>query len=412
MWEQAIGTFPVAFTEDGDEWAYHLKNAMGGSGFQRISGTDGAGGPVAMGPPLDGSMTSILRVRPHADGITCTVVGEDGTLSPAQIDPWRAGAHTAVGEIGRHQKPHAWDALVGLSPSTILGPDLRGQLSGRNLGPLDLAASGVYMREFRGPERVDSHFTGISRTFPVVVTGRVTTYHWDRVVPVAQAQLRRVCALLTLSRKQLWEPRTHPWPQTAAGSTLKIPISVGPEFPSPEGQEWTGEVPPGTAGWRLPWWVDQAWERLENDSGLSTALNAYYEAMRLHRRHPSLALLTYVAAIEGVGMRFIPDALCDCHPECTHYKGVAEKRFRKALKTVLTQREVKELAGPLYDKRSHTGHRGTLFGSEEVFGYAPTGPFQTSPYFQFEAMMLGQLAMVTNAVLVKAFSDPDRGPGG
>jgi hypothetical protein len=70
-------------------------------------------------------------------------------------------------------------------------------------------------------------------------------------------------------------------------------------------------------------------------------------------------------------MRFVPNALCDCHPECTHYKGVAEKRFRKALKTVLTQREVKELAGPLYDKRSHTGHRGTLFGSE--------GPGQLPP---------------------------------
>lgn len=51
MWEQGIGTFPVAFTEDGDEWAYHLKNAMGGSGFQRISGTDGAGGRWRWGRP-------------------------------------------------------------------------------------------------------------------------------------------------------------------------------------------------------------------------------------------------------------------------------------------------------------------------------------------------------------------------
>ncbi|MGW3251445.1 hypothetical protein ACWDCX_12820 [Streptomyces fungicidicus] len=411
MWEQDIGCFPVAFAEDGDEWAHHLGNVMGGSGFHRISGTDGVGGPVEMGPPLHGSVTSILRVHPHPAGIACTVVGEDGTLAPDQVDPWRIGAHTAVSEIGRHQQPQVWDALVGLSPSVGLGPDTLGELTARSLGPLDLASAGVYMREFRGPERVDSHFIGIRRTFPVIVTGRVTTYHWDRVVPVAQVQLRRVCALLTLSTRLLWEPRSHPWPQSSTGPTLKVPISVNPGFSMPTGQEWTGDVPPGTGNWKLPWWVDQAWERLENDSGLNIALNAYYEAVRLQRRHPSLALLTYVAAIEGVGMRFVPDALCNCHPECTHSKGVAEKRFRKALKTVLTQREVKELAGPLYDKRSHTGHRGTLFGSEEVFGYAPTGMFQASPYFGFEALLLGQLATVANAVLVKAFSAAGSGSG-
>jgi hypothetical protein len=407
VWEQDIGTFPVAFTEDGDEWAHHLEKAMGGgSGFRSVSGTDGAGGPVEMGPPLDGSVTSMLRVHPHLDGITCTVVGDGGRSSPDQVEPWRAGAQTAVGEIGRHQQSYVWDALVGVTPSVICGPELMGQLRAKKVGPLALAPSGIYMREFRGSERVDSGFTTISRSFPVVVTGQVSTYDWDPVVPVAQAQLRRACALLSLSRALLWEPRSHPWPRDATGPTLKIPSSVGPEFPSPGGQEWTGEVPPGTASWSLPRWVDQAWKRLENDSQLNTALNAYYEAMRLRRRHPSLALLTFVAAIEGVGMRFVPDALCECHPECSHYKGVAEKRFRKALKTVLTQREVKELAAPLYDKRSHTGHRGTLFGSEEVFGYGPTGPFQVNPYFKFEAVLLGQLALVANAVLVKALSEP------
>ncbi|MEV8393459.1 MULTISPECIES: hypothetical protein [unclassified Streptomyces] len=63
VWEQSIGTFPVDFTEHGNEWAHHLGNAMGG-GFRSISGTDSHGGPVEMGPPLDDSMTSILRGQP------------------------------------------------------------------------------------------------------------------------------------------------------------------------------------------------------------------------------------------------------------------------------------------------------------------------------------------------------------
>jgi hypothetical protein len=43
-------------------------------------------------------------------------------------------------------------------------------------------------------------------------------------------------------------------------------------------------------------------------------------------------------------MHFVDDARCDCHPECTHMKGAVEKRFRKALKTILTNREIKQLA--------------------------------------------------------------------
>ncbi|MGW6214998.1 hypothetical protein [Streptomyces sp. NPDC055109] len=406
MWEQDIGTFPVDFTEQGNEWAYHLGNVMGG-GFRSTSGTDSNSGPVEMGPPLASSMISFLRVYPHPDGISCTVVGEAGTPSPDQVDPWRDGARKAVDEIGRHQRMQVWDALVGVSPSAPQGFDPEGQLRATDIGPLALAPSGVYMREFRGQDRVDSGFVMVARSFPVVVTGQVEAYDFDPVVPFAQAQLRRLCALLTLHGRRLWEPRTLPWPQSPDGSALKIPTSVGTDFPSPHGEEWTGEVPPGTGTWRLPQWVLGAWERLDRDPELETALSAYYEAVRLGRRHPSLALLTFVAAIEGVGMRSVPDAMCDCHPECKHRKGVAEKRFRKALKTVLTQKQVKELAGPLYDQRSHTGHRGTLFGSEEVFGYGGhAGPFQVNPYFQFEAVQLGRLAQVANAVLVKGLSEP------
>ncbi|MET7981691.1 MULTISPECIES: hypothetical protein [unclassified Streptomyces] len=411
MWEQDIGTFPVDFTEHGNEWAHHLGNAMGG-GFSRGRGPDYDGGPVEMGPPLDGSMTSVLRVHPHPDGIRCTVVGEAGTPSPDQIEPWRIGARNAVDEIGRHQRMHVWNALVGASPSAGNGFHPLGQIEATDVGPVALVPGGVYMREFRGQDRVDSQFITISRSFPVVVTGQVEAYDWDPCVPVVQMQLRRLCALLTLHRQQLWEPRTLPWPQGPDGSNLKIPTSVGPDFPSPNGEEWTGEVPPETGTWRLPPWALGAWERLDSDPELETALNAYYEAVRLGRRHPSLALLTFVAAIEGVGMRLVPDAMCECHPECTHRKGVAEKRFQKALKTVLTQKQVKEIAGPLYDKRSYTGHRGTLFGSEQILGYGGIrGLFQVSPYFEFEARQLGRLAQVANAVLVKVLSELAMDPG-
>lgn len=109
-------------------------------------------------------------------------------------------------------------------------------------------------------------------------------------------------------------------------------------------------------------------------------------------------------------MRFVPDAPCNCHPECRHSKGVATQRFRKALKTVLTQREVKELAEPLYDKRSHSGHRGTLFSSEGVFGHVPGLMFQTNPYFEFDALLLGRVSYVAGKVLTAALGDAGNAP--
>jgi hypothetical protein len=69
-------------------------------------------------------------------------------------------------------------------------------------------------------------------------------------------------------------------------------------------------------------------------------VNAVDKGMRLEAEHPSLAHLTFVAAIESYWMRLADDAPCDCRHGCTHIKNAATKRFRKALKTVMTSREV------------------------------------------------------------------------
>ena len=174
---------------------------------------------------------------------------------------------------------------------------------------------------------------------------------------------------------------------------------------------WAGrpsgvEIPPDAHAFTLPRWIAQAWLALGGDEGLAQAVNAVYEGMRLEQEHPSLAHLTFVAAIEGFGMRFAPDVPCDCRPGCTHMKGVAQKRFRKALKTVMTRREVDRVAGIAYDLRSYTGHRGSLFGSEKTFGYAPHLPlFQVADDAMFDYMILGELRNASR-VLGKALGRP------
>jgi hypothetical protein len=75
--------------------------------------------------------------------------------------------------------------------------------------------------------------------------------------------------------------------------------------------------------------------------------------------------------------------------------------------TVMTRREVDRVAGIAYDLRSHTGHRGSLFGSEKTFGYTPhLSLFQVADDAVFDYMMLGELGNASRRVLAKALGRP------
>jgi hypothetical protein len=409
MWERDVGAYPVDFERQGDEWTYHLAVELTGNGFITARGTDGTD-PVEIGPPSSGPLTSRLHVRPHEGGLTCTVVGDGDVAADDQVEPWRRAAESAVASLGRRNHDFGWETIVGTDPH-MLGPDHNGCLKeARNLGPIILTPAGVCMREYVAPrELIDQQGFGIRHSFPIIAAGRINTYDWQRAVPMAQRVLRHTCALLSLCTDELWMPRSQLRQLYDGAEGLHVPATVGPETLAADflrESEWTGEIPPGTPTFDLPKWIDQAWQSLIADPGLATAVNAHYEAMRLHWEHPSLAHLTYVAAIEGFGARFAKPVTCDCCPDCTCEKGVAVKRFRKALKTVMTNREVKQLADLTYDLRSRTGHEGRLFGSEETFGYSEMSLFFAAIDVVFDYSVLRTLRHASRNVLLKALK-PD-----
>lgn len=95
---------------------------------------------------------------------------------------------------------------------------------------------------------------------------------------------------------------------------LQVPAVFGNVPPFPGETEWRGQIRPGTPEFTLPGWIEQAWPALDADAGLAQAVNAMYEGMRLEPEHPSLAHLTFVAAIEGYGMRLAADAPATASP--------------------------------------------------------------------------------------------------
>lgn len=117
MWQQDLGVSPVHFADRGDEWCHHLTVALTGDSHMAAPGTDGTG-PVELGPPLGGPVQSKLLVRPHADGISCTVTGDGDTASADQVEPWRQAAATAVFLLGREDRAFAWEAILGTAPQT------------------------------------------------------------------------------------------------------------------------------------------------------------------------------------------------------------------------------------------------------------------------------------------------------
>jgi hypothetical protein len=249
---------------------------------------------------------------------------------------------------------------------------------------------------------------GIRRTCPIIASGQISTYDWDQVVPVAQYCLRRVCAVLTLYPGGLWIPRSQPRQLIDDHDGLKVPAVAGsvPQTPNlpPEVPEWLGTIPADTPVFELPNWIESAWGALDADEGLATAVNAYYEARRLEQGHPSVAFATYVAAIEGFGARFVPEERCDCCDECKQPKPFAHRRFRRALKTVMTNRELRQFELD-YELRSSTAHTGSLFSSEHIFGYPLMSLFQHTSDLIFDYALLMPLRSASRRVLVKALEE-------
>jgi hypothetical protein len=104
------------------------------------------------------------------------------------------------------------------------------------------------------------------------------------------------------------------------------------------------------------------------DDVVRHALASFHEGFLLSERHPSLAAIGFVAALEGLGSRLVDLRTC---PEC-HSKVGSGKRFRAVVAAVRPEDESREIAR-LYTPRSETAHSGILHGTESSFGVSAMG---------------------------------------
>jgi hypothetical protein len=397
--EMHIGVLPVSWDEQGDEWEFHLANALSGSGFLGGQSSAMGSGDVILAPPPMTGMQCSLRVRRDPGGIACIVFGHEGPGYEGDVARWREAAEAAVAKLGHRNQDFSWRAIVGPSPA---GPAWQspGPLADAvAIGPVELAPGGVQMRELAGfaHGRIDSPWPE-RRTWPVVASGIVRGYSEDYVEHRAQSQVHRVCALLSLISGIWWTLRSSlsVWLTGAPERRpVAVPQSVGPW----ESTRYAGQPLPadfnvydGDKGLSIPPWAGQAWKLMDaEDESDKRAVHGCYEAMALEGDHPSVAFLMYVATIEGIGARLIDLRRCK---SCGSHIGATE-RFRTALATVLPPDEARKLGNIAYrDYRSKTGHEARLFGGEDTFGYSGFSKFT---FDEADVFFYGYLMPIRNA---------------
>jgi hypothetical protein len=211
----------------------------------------------------------------------------------------------------------------------------------------------------------------------------------------ATVELNTVCALLSLEFESAWNVRQPA--MIDDGSEITLP-SFGFGLTDGRHHPIVGMIRRVST----PSWMDGAAHIVGDNETLFSALHSHREGLALMDEHPSLALVCFVSAIEGVGSTLVDLAVCD---ECKSRIG-AGKRFRKALKTVFTNREVDALTSA-YELRSQTAHSGTLHGEETSMGMfmAPLESFAgraQSMDFRYET--LWALRDASKKVLVKQLS--------
>lgn len=403
MWQSKIGVFAVSWPDQCEEWTVHLARVL--TGGDRLGGEGNpAEREVILHMPQERERGS-LRIRPDNNGISCVLFAEH-EVAESDVQRWRDAAAEAAEQIGRHDQDFAWQAILGPHPGSPEWVRPSPLAKSEVVGPVMLVPGGVQMREFSGLARARIDSSGMFRySWPVVASGVVRTYSPFAAEYQARRDAYRVCALLTLSRGTYWLARGGPRVLAPGhGGPLESPQSVGPWDSTP----WSDgvltddfNVYKGGEHIVIPPWMLTAWEVLDEDDNLKQAVHASYEAISLEIGHPSAAFLLYVAAIEGIGARLVELTRCK---NCGSQVG-ARRRFREALKTVMSPDEVKTLAGIAYGARSKTGHEGQLHGAEHAFGHGDFSLFDFDDADYFDFALIRPIRKACRQLLVNIFKE-------
>ncbi|MFE9678709.1 hypothetical protein ACFYO5_32130 [Streptomyces sp. NPDC006259] len=360
-WHEFLGDFDVPWPTKGDEWISRISNYMtqncGASGYGSSSGGDL--GPfleftVTLGSEGERADTRLLLLPQPGDRIQVWACGMDARDIDL-IDAFRSAINLATAGIHEPVKSHKWSAVISeaISPYGDQPKRLPRKLS---LSRMKLSSTERYFWQL-GPTPLPSANSWTSRpSIPILIRGVSTGYDWMHAQRSAAEELGSLVSFLSA----IWD------------TTIELQESPAP-------LEWGERQLPDQAGWmramepgmmeapniedldflEIPDWIHDAWTTMNRRARIKAAVSIYMEALRVEVRHPSLALVAFVAAVESISLSLYHEERCK---SCSNHMNIGGK-FNETLELATTEWERERLRAA-YGNRSNTVHKGRLHGRE------------------------------------------------
>ncbi len=316
--------------------------------------------------------------------------------SEHDLEPWLTALDTAVKRLAEDEPEFNWWAAIGSREAMI--SDVPKVVESATLGNITIeSAKNPYTEGLDGLENPHMSGANIVSSFPLVVRGRSRGYNWDAALDRATRDLNTICALLSVELDCHWRIRSQP--HIDEGRAIELP-SWGYGLSDSEHHI---PVLGSMREVRIPSWFERAFALVGEDEILYAAIHSHREGLALVDEHPSLSLICFISAIEGIGAKFEDLQKCEY---CNSHTG-AGRRFRKALKTVYSNKQMKDLV-TAYELRSQTAHAGILHGNETHMGSVRI-PFTMfagrPPSMDFRFNTLWSMRDASKRVLVGQFAE-------
>lgn len=404
-WSIDLGSSPAVWEIQGDEWLHWFGVELAA----RLSGAQ------VTGSSFDANSAPFVEVRLQlgtgaglrmllgatADQVLAIATGSNEDRPDDRTLNALSDAVAAVGaNLGGSGRQFEWEAFIGPSPgrSAHQGHYLEAPAQ---VGPLRLESTGVVHEEASAAILPSFSSWTIHRSVPISVTGTSNGYQWEIASMDAARDLRTLCGLLSLSSESEFSVRDSPWP--VEEGRRHVPDRP-PWYSSPPTAQ--SDVLPGEA-FAAPVWISDCWLAARAGDWRSRALDVYLEGVYAESEHPSLAAVSYIAAVEAVATRLFNHQRCG---ECRAPRYIAAS-FRAAIRVVLDEQDASELDA-VYTSRSKTVHQGSLHGSETTPGALSIGFWSADTNRDFRWRTLMRLRVAAGRLVRRALTDelPVKGP--
>ncbi|WP_333769824.1 hypothetical protein [Streptomyces sp. IBSBF 2435] len=333
-----------------------------------------------------------LLTAPLEDGrILIGLGGHNEHIDENVAQRWEKIVDLARKALAQPHPLHKWTAIIGEIPGNIGKTPIQLHKPGR-VSSMRLRSADNSLLESRATPQRTLHAWKSAMTFPIVVHGSSTAHDWESAQFKAAADLSLLTGLLSLA----WD--THISVRESAAPLQWGVRQVPKRIPWTAEESLQAETDDkcDTENVETPTWLEGAWTRMSTRKKIRDALSIYMEGLELEDQHPSLALVSFVSAIEAISLILFKEEKCE---NCKNQMRIAS-RFRATVRLVADDSIAAELSRRAYSVRSLTVHTGRLHGSEASPGLHAFRILKPIPGLDFQFRIVTGMRRVAKDLLI------------